>query len=99
VTYIRKRIAAASVDRMYLSIGGSSPPAALSCVRESLRSQAKKPPKSRILILIGLFSRPPIVEISALGRRRKLSVFSCLQLARQLPFSFAECDFDKEIRC
>jgi len=34
VTYIRKTIATALVDRMYPSIGGSSPPAPRSCVRE-----------------------------------------------------------------
>jgi hypothetical protein len=34
------------------------------CVLRSINS--KKPPKSRILILVGLFNHPPIVEISAL---------------------------------
>jgi hypothetical protein len=39
----------------------------------------------RILIPVGLFSRPPIVEISALTQPRRVCLFNYLRVALQLP--------------
>jgi hypothetical protein len=79
VTYIRKTNRNGSSRPVYLSIA--------EVVRASvLRARItqlliKKPPRSRILNLVDLFNRPPIVEISALRRCRTSSVFNYLRLA------------------